>query len=235
MLAAFGWPIAFERGIARLSGGHVLRATDIEVPADFSSAAFFIVAATLMPRSEIVLRAVGLNARRTGLLEVLRAMGADIREERRREQGGEIVADLLVRHARLHGIAVPVELVPDMIDEFPILFVAAAAADGITTVRGAAELRVKESDRVATMAEGLRALGINVQETPDGAVIEGGTIGDGRVDSHADHRVAMSFAVAGLVAADAVRIRNCANVATSFPGFLDMANAAGFAVTPVIG
>lgn len=230
MLAAFGWPIAFAPGFARLSGGHGLRATDVDVPADFSSAAFFIVAATLVPRSELVLRGVGLNPRRTGLLEVLRAMGADIREENRREQGGEIVADLIVRHAQLRGIDVPIEHVPDMIDEFPILFVAAAAAEGTTTIRGAAELRVKESDRIAAMAVGLRTLGILVDETPDGAVVEGGRFRGGHVDSRGDHRVAMSFAVAALVASDAIRIADCANVATSFPGFVALANANGFAL-----
>ncbi len=176
MLAAFGWPVAFSPGRARLTGGHRLRAMDIDVPADFSSAAFFIVAATLVPGSMLRLRSMGLNPRRTGLLAVLRAMGADIREEQRREEGGEIVADLIVRSAPLHGIDVPVEHVPDMIDEFPILFVAAAAARGVTTIRGAAELRVKESDRIATMANGLRALGIAVAETPDGAVIDGGRL-----------------------------------------------------------
>jgi 3-phosphoshikimate 1-carboxyvinyltransferase len=231
MLAAFGWPVAFAPGFVRLSGGHGLRATDVEVPADFSSAAFFIVAATLVPDSELVLRDIGLNPRRIGLLEVLRGMGADIREENRREQGGEIVADLIVRHARLHGIDVPIGYVPDMIDEFPILFVAAAAAEGTTTIRGAAELRVKESDRIATMAVGLRALGIQVEETPDGAVVEGGRLGGGEVDSGGDHRVAMSFAVAALVAADAIRIADCANVATSFPGFVALANASGFALS----
>lgn len=230
MLAAFGWPIAFAPGRARLTGGHRLRATDVAVPADFSSAAFFIVAATLVPGSELRLRSIGLNPRRTGLLAVLRAMGADIREEHIREEGGEIVADLVVRAAPLHGIEVPVEHVPDMIDEFPILFVAAAAARGTTTIRGAAELRVKESDRIATMANGLRALRIAVTETPDGAMIEGGRLGGGSVDSAGDHRVAMSFAAAGLIAADAVRISDCANVATSFPGFVALANAAGFAL-----
>jgi 3-phosphoshikimate 1-carboxyvinyltransferase len=230
MLAAFGWPIEFAPGRAALAGGHRLRATDIDVPADFSSAAFFIVAATLVPGSELVLRGVGLNPRRIGLLHVLRAMGADIRESARRECGGEAVADLVVRHARLCGIEVPVQHVPDMIDEFPILFVAAAAAEGTTTIRGAAELRVKESDRIATMAEGLRALGVRVAETPDGAVIEGGRMRGGCVDSHGDHRVAMSFAVAGLVAPDAVTIDDCANVATSFPGFADLANEVGFAL-----
>ena len=232
MLAAFGWPIAFSAGHARLSGGHRLRAIDVHVPADFSSAAFFIVAATLAPASELILRAVGLNPRRTGLLHVLRAMGADIREENRREQGGEIVADLIVRHAVLHGIEVPVEHVPDMIDEFPILFVAAAAAKGTTTIRGAAELRVKESDRIATMAVGLRALGISIDETPDGAIIEGGRFEGGQVESNGDHRVAMSFAVAGSIAGNPIRIADCANVATSFPGFLALAESTGVVVTP---
>ena len=230
MLAAFGWPIVFAPGHARLSGGHRLQATDIAVPADFSSAAFLIVAATLTPGSELMLRGVGLNPRRTGLLHVLREMGADIREDDRRETSGELIADLVVRHAPLRGIEVAPELVPDMIDEFPILFIAAAAAKGTTTIRGAAELRVKESDRIATMAQGLRALGIRVDETPDGAIIEGGVLSGGRVDSHGDHRVAMSFTVAGLVAADAVVVSDCANVATSFPGFIELANAAGFAV-----
>jgi 3-phosphoshikimate 1-carboxyvinyltransferase len=230
MLSAFGWPVEFSAGRARLSGGHRLRATDVHVPADFSSAAFFIVAATLVPGSELILRDVGLNPRRIGLLHVLRAMGADIHADNRREQGGEVIADLVVRHAKLCGIEVPVEDVPDMIDEFPILFVAAAAARGITTIRGAAELRVKESDRIATMVAGLRALGIAVEETPDGAIVEGGGFRGGGVDSRGDHRVAMSFAVAALVAADAVRIGDCANVATSFPGFVALANGSGFAI-----
>jgi len=230
MLAAFGWPIEFEPGRARLSGGHRLRATDVVVPADFSSAAFFLVAATLVPESRVLLRAVGLNPRRTGLLSALRLMGADIREHDAREQGGERVADLEVRHARLHGIEVPVELVPDMIDEFPILFVAAAAAAGITTIHGAAELRVKESDRIAVMAKGLARLGVRVEELPDGAVIHGGALGGAAVDSAGDHRCAMSFAVAGLIALDPVRISDCANVATSFPDFVELANGIGFAV-----
>ncbi|WP_300615045.1 3-phosphoshikimate 1-carboxyvinyltransferase [Dokdonella sp.] len=230
MLAAFGWPIGFEPGRARLPGGHRLRATDIVVPADFSSAAFFLVAASIIPGSHLLLRAVGLNPRRTGLLGVLRLMGADIREHDAREQGGERVADLEVRHAPLHGIEVPVELVPDMIDEFPILFVAAAAARGTTTVRGAAELRVKESDRIAMMATGLTALGVRIAETPDGAIIEGGRIGGGEVDSATDHRIAMSFVVAAAVADAPVRIRDCANVATSFPGFAELARACGLDV-----
>jgi 3-phosphoshikimate 1-carboxyvinyltransferase len=178
--------------------------------------------------SELVLVSVGMNPRRTGLLQALRAMGADIRAENARELGGEAVADLVVRHAPLRGIDVPVELVADMIDEFPALFVAAAAAKGTTRIRGAAELRVKESDRISVMARGLRALGIDVEETPDGAVIHGGRVEAGEADSAGDHRCAMSFAIAGLVAGGPVRIRDCANVATSFPDFAGLARGCGF-------
>jgi 3-phosphoshikimate 1-carboxyvinyltransferase len=230
MLAAFGWPITFSPGRARLAGGHALRATDVHVPADFSSAAFFLVAASIVPGSELRLPAVGLNPRRTGLLQALRLMGADILVEHQRESGGEPVGDLLIRHAPLHGIDLPEALVPDMIDEFPVLFIAAAAASGRTRVRGAAELRVKESDRIATMAAGLRVLGTAIEETPDGAVIEGGSIGAGTVESLTDHRIAMSFAVAGLVATGPVRINDCRHVATSFPGFTELANSCGFAL-----
>jgi len=230
MLAAFGWPIAFSAGKASLRGGHTLRATDVVVPADFSSAAFFLVAASLVPGSDLLLRDVGINPRRTGLLDALRLMGADITAENPRELGGEAVADLRVRHAPLRGIAVPEALVPDMIDEFPILFVAAAAASGTTRISGAAELRVKESDRIAVMARGLRALGVRIEETPDGAVIDGGRFGGGEVDSAGDHRCAMSFAVAGLIADGEIHIADCANVATSFPGFVALANGCGFAL-----
>jgi 3-phosphoshikimate 1-carboxyvinyltransferase len=157
-------------------------------------------------------------------------MGADIEVLDARRNGGEPVADLRVRHAPLHGIELPEALVPDMIDEFPALFIAAAAARGRTVIRGAAELRVKESDRIASMAAGLRTLGVPVEETPDGAVITGGALKSGTVKGHGDHRVAMSFAVAGLVAAGDVRIEDCRNVATSFPGFLELANGCGFAL-----
>jgi 3-phosphoshikimate 1-carboxyvinyltransferase len=230
MLAAFGWPIEFSPGRARLEGGHRLKATDVVVPADFSSAAFFLVAASIVPGSIVHLPSVGLNPRRIGLLEALRLMGADIRIEKQSESGGEKIGDLVVRHAPLHGIELPEALVPDMIDEFPALFVAAAVAKGRTIVRGAAELRVKESDRIATMAAGLRALGVRIEETPDGAIIDGGTIDAGVVDSHGDHRIAMSFAAAGLVAKGEVVVRDCANVATSFPGFVELANSCGFAL-----
>ena len=232
MLAAFGWPIDFSPGHAKLEGGHRLRATDVVVPADFSSAAFFLVAASIVPGSELRLPAVGLNPRRTGLLQALRLMGADIRIEHQAESGGEVIGDLVVRHAPLHGIELPEALVPDMIDEFPVLFIAAAVAKGRTVIRGAAELRVKESDRIASMAAGMRALGVQIEETPDGAIIDGGLIGAGSADAHGDHRIAMSFCVAALVAKGEVTIRDCANVATSFPGFLELANGCGFALRP---
>jgi 3-phosphoshikimate 1-carboxyvinyltransferase len=233
MLAAFGSPISFAPGRAKLAGGHALQATDVDVPADFSSAAFFMVAASIVPGSALRLPAVGLNPRRTGLLQALRLMGADITIAHERESGGEPVGDLLVRHAPLHGVELPGVLVPDMIDEFPALFIAAATASGSTVIRGAGELRVKESDRIATMAAGLRALGVAIDETPDGAIIHGGRLGAGVVESHLDHRIAMSFAVAGLVADGPVRINDCRHVATSFPGFLELANGCGFVLQAV--
>ncbi|MBD7952661.1 3-phosphoshikimate 1-carboxyvinyltransferase [Stenotrophomonas sp. Sa5BUN4] len=232
MLAAFGVEIEYSPGKARLRGGQRLRATDIVVPADFSSAAFFLVAASIIPGSELRLQQVGLNPRRTGLLHALRLMGADITEENPAEQGGEPVADLLVRHAPLKGARIPEALVPDMIDEFPALFVAAAAAEGQTVVTGAAELRVKESDRLAAMATGLRTLGVQVDETEDGATIHGGAVlGSGTIESHGDHRIAMAFAIAGQLTDGDVRINDVANVATSFPGFDSLAGGAGFGLT----
>ncbi|WP_312708273.1 3-phosphoshikimate 1-carboxyvinyltransferase [Stenotrophomonas sp.] len=229
MLSAFGVDIEFSPGKARLRGGQRLRATDIVVPADFSSAAFFLVAASIVPDSHVRLKQVGLNPRRTGLLHALRLMGADITEENPAVQGGEAVADLVVRHAPLKGARIPETLVPDMIDEFPALFVAAAAAEGQTVVTGAAELRVKESDRLAAMATGLRALGMQVDETEDGATLHGGvTLGSGTIESHGDHRIAMAFAIAGQISSGEVRINDIANVATSFPDFDGLARSAGF-------
>jgi 3-phosphoshikimate 1-carboxyvinyltransferase len=231
MLEAFGWPTGLGDGWITVAGGARLAATRIEVPADFSSAAFFVVAASLIEGSDVVLIGVGINRLRCGLLEVLRRMGADIAIEHRRLLGGEPVADLRVRHAKLRGIDVPTQLVPDMIDEFPALFVAAACADGTTIVSGAHELRVKESDRIAVMARGLGSLGITLEERPDGAVIHGGRLRGGLVDSAGDHRCAMSFAVAGAVAGGPVEVADCANVATSFPGFVELACRAGMDVS----
>lgn len=230
MLTAFGVHCESSPGFAAVRGGATLHGTQIHVPADFSSAAFFLVAATIVPGSDLLVRQVGMNPRRTGLLHVLRLMGADITEEAASVQGGELVCDLRVCHAPLRGIEVPVEHVPDMIDEFPILFIAAACAQGATTVRGAAELRVKESDRIAVMAEGLRTLGIRIDETPDGATIHGGELQGSAniIPSHGDHRIAMAFAVAAQMAIGEVLIGDVANVATSFPGFDALARNAGF-------
>ncbi|MFN3965338.1 MAG: 3-phosphoshikimate 1-carboxyvinyltransferase [Silanimonas lenta] len=228
MLAAFGADIDFAPGVATLRPGRPLTATAVEVPADFSSAAFFLAAASLVPGSRLVLERVGVNPRRTGLLDALRLMGADIRVRPAGEQGGEPVADLEVRHAPLRGARIPEALVPDMIDEFPVLFAAAALAEGETVASGAAELRVKESDRIAVMAEGLRALGADIEERPDGAVIRGGRLHGGRADSRGDHRIAMALAVAAQCASGEVRIGDVANVATSFPGFDALARGVGF-------
>lgn len=232
MLAAFGWPIRFAPGFAALTGGHRLRARDVDVPADFSSAAFFLVAASLVPGSDLTLPCVGMNPRRTGLLQALRLMGADIVERNPREQGGEPVADLRVRCAPLHGIDLPERLVPDMIDEFPVLFVAAALAEGPSRFSGIGELRVKESDRLGVMAAALRVLGAEVEEGADFALIQGGRLGGGEVDSHGDHRIAMSLAVAAQRASGPVRIKDCANVDTSFPGFIGLAASCGFGLQP---
>lgn len=197
-----------------------LRATDMQVPADFSSAAFFLVGGSIAPGSEIRLRDIGVNPTRTGLLHVLSEMGADIRLEKQRQVAGEPVADLLVRAADLKGVDIPPEVVPLAIDEFPVICVAAALAQGTTTIRGAGELRYKESDRIHAMAAGLRTLGVPVEESEDGMTIEGRDgLSGGTVDSFTDHRIAMAFAVAGLRASAPVTIRDVENVATSFPVF----------------
>ncbi len=231
LLAAFGWPVRRDGNCVAVSSGHHLRAIDVRVPGDFSSAAFLIVAASIVPGSCLTLHDVGLNRLRTGLLPVLRVMGADITEHDRREWSGEPVADLTVRHATLRGVDVSPDAVADMIDEFPALFVAAAAASGTTRIRGAAELRVKESDRIAVMVSGLRTLGVVVEDLADGADIHGGSLSGGTVASAGDHRCAMSFAVAGLIADGPVRIEDCANVATSFPDFRNIAAGCGFAIS----
>ncbi len=231
MLAAFGVRIERSAASASLTGGDHLRACAIDVPADFSSAAFFLVAASVVPDSDLVLEAVGLNPRRTGLLDTLLDMGADISVHERRLQGGEWVGDLRVRSAPLRGVIVPLARVPDMIDEFPVLFVAAAVAKGETRIAGAAELRVKESDRIGVMAAGLRALGADIVETPDGAVINGrDSLSGGEVESATDHRCAMSLAVAALRARDPVTIKAIDNVATSFPGFENLAISIGIKI-----
>lgn len=231
MLQGFGYPLAraSDRTVA-VTGGGRLTATDIDVPADISSAAFFLVGASLAPGSDLLLEHVGINPTRTGVIDILRLMGADVEILNPRLAGGEPVADLRVRHAPLRGVRIPKTLVPLAIDEFPALFIAAACAGGETVLTGAQELRVKESDRIQVMADGLTALGIAAVPTPDGIVIQGGALSGGTVDSHGDHRIAMSFAIAALRAAGPVSIRDCANVNTSFPGFVALARSAGLAL-----
>ncbi|MFK8396902.1 bifunctional prephenate dehydrogenase/3-phosphoshikimate 1-carboxyvinyltransferase [Pseudomonas sp. BGr12] len=230
MLRGFGYPVDVEGATARVESGHKLSATSIEVPADISSAAFFLVAASIAEGSDLTLEHVGINPTRTGVIDILKLMGADITLENQREVGGEPVADIRVRSAQLKGIDIPEDLVPLAIDEFPVLFVAAANAEGRTVLRGAEELRVKESDRIQVMADGLLALGVKCEPTPDGIIIDGGSYGGGEVWSHGDHRIAMSFSVASLRAGAPIRIHDCANVATSFPNFLGLASGAGIRV-----
>ncbi len=230
MLRGFGYDVDVSGSTVRLRGGGQLTACKIDVPADISSAAFFMVGASIAADSDITLEHVGMNPTRTGVLNILRAMGAKIELENAHEVGGEPVADIRVRAARLHGIEIPPDQVPLAIDEFPVLFVAAACADGVTMLRGAEELRVKESDRIAVMAQGLRALGVDATEQPDGIVIRGGTLRGGEVQSHADHRISMAFSIAALRASDPITVRDCKNVDTSFPGFADLARKAGLAI-----
>ncbi len=227
MLGAMG--VALQRDGRRLvlDGPQRLRPIHIQVPGDFSSAAFFIVAGCLAARDGLLIRNVGLNPTRLGLLEILKLMGGQVRVLAPRTVGREPVADLEVRRSRLHGAAIPTTRVPLAIDVFPIIFIAAAAAAGETLVRGAAELRHKESDRISVMVTGLRALGAQVEEHPDGVLIGGRPLAGGTVDSGGDHRVAMAFAVASLITDGELLIRDTRNVTTSFPGFVQLARSVG--------
>lgn len=230
MLNGFGYPVTREGNRAVLAGGGQLTATAIDVPADISSATFFMVAAAITPGSDVLLEHVGINPTRVGVINILQQMGADIQLLNEHEVGGEPVADLRIQYAQLKGIQIPEAQVPLAIDEFPALFIAAACAEGTTVLTGAEELRVKESDRIQAMVDGLSSLGVNIRGTEDGAVIEGGPISGGRVDSLGDHRIAMSFAVAALRASGEIIIEDCANVATSFPNFVALAKEAGLQI-----
>jgi 3-phosphoshikimate 1-carboxyvinyltransferase len=231
MLTGFGYAVERRGTTVCVQGGGKLKGTRIDVPADISSATFFMVGAAIAAGSDITLEHVGINPTRIGVINILRLMGADLELLNEREAGGEPVADIRVRASKLKGIRIPEDQVPLAIDEFPALFIAAACAEGETVLTGAEELRVKESDRIQVMADGLVALGVDARSTPDGMVIRGGRIGSGQVDSHGDHRIAMSFAMAALVAAGPITITDCANVNTSFPGFVDLANRAGLNLT----
>ncbi len=231
MLQSFGYSVKVQGNRICLQGGGTLTACDIEVPADISSAAFFMVAASIAPNSDITLEHVGINPTRIGVINILQQMGADISLYNQREVGKEPVADIRVRSSQLKGIAIPEDQVPLAIDEFPVLFIAAACAEGETVLTGAEELRVKESDRIQAMADGMKVLGMEAEATPDGIKIQGGIpFHGGEVDSLGDHRIAMAFVVAGLRASSAISIKNCANVNTSFPDFVSLAQASGLQV-----
>ena len=230
MLKAFGCDVEINGSTACINGPAKLIAADIDVPADISSAAFFMVGACIADDSDILLQHVGINPTRTGVLDILKLMGADITFSNQQEIGGEPVADIRVKSSSLKGVHVPEELVPLAIDEFPVIFVAAACADGQTIVSGAEELRVKESDRIQVMADGLIALGVDARATEDGMIIQGGEIGAGTVHSHDDHRIAMAFAMAGLRASGEIHIEDCDNVNTSFPGFAELAACCGLSI-----
>jgi 3-phosphoshikimate 1-carboxyvinyltransferase len=235
MLRAFGVNVVQHGATAGIEGGQTLRGTQIVVPADFSSAAFFLVAGCLAAEKPLLLRNVGINPTRTGLLQLLLQMGADIKvHPHPGPKDAEPIADLEVRKSRLKGIQVSEDLVPLSIDEFPVFFVAAACAEGETLVRGAEELRVKETDRLAAMADGLTALGVENKLHPDGLWIRGGDgFKGGTVDSRGDHRIAMSFAIASLRARGEIEILDVANVATSFPGFVEISRTAGLHIQAV--
>lgn len=227
MLRGFGYPVETRNNRICLQGGGRLQAANIDVPADISSAAFFMLGASVAQGSDLWLEHVGVNPTRTGVINILRLMGAEISLHNEREIGGEPVADIHIISRQLKGITIPEELVPLAIDEFPAVFIAAACAEGETRLTGAAELRVKESDRIQVMADGLQACGVVAEPTPDGIIIQGGQLQSGRVSSHGDHRIAMSFAMAALCSKGEIAIEDCANVDTSFPGFVSVAKTAG--------
>lgn len=230
MLQGFSYPVTVDGAKASLQGGGRLKGVHIDVPADISSAAFFMVAASITPGAELTLEHVGINPTRIGVINILRAMGGNLEVNNERLVGGEPVADITVRYAALKGIDIPEDQVPLAIDEFPALFIAAACAEGRTVLTGAEELRVKESDRIQVMADGLVALGIDAQPTPDGIVIVGGEMGGATINPHHDHRIAMAFSVASLRAHDTILIHDCDNVATSFPNFVELARQVGIQI-----
>ncbi|WP_227681046.1 bifunctional prephenate dehydrogenase/3-phosphoshikimate 1-carboxyvinyltransferase [Psychrobacter alimentarius] len=244
MLSAFGYPVTVDGNRISVEGGGALVGGDIAVPADISSAAFFMVAAAISQDSELTLTQVGINPTRTGVIDILKLMNADISLSNETYVGGEPVADITIRSSNLVGIEIPEHLVPLAIDEFPVLFIAASCAQGRTVLTGAKELRVKESDRIAVMAEGLQTLGIDCTVTEDGLIVEGkGVIsqndqidnsqpvfGGGQITSHHDHRIAMSFAVASLRASEQIIIEGTETVNTSFPGFAELANQIGMSI-----
>ena len=235
MLAGFSkgqWRVG---SAIRINGDIALTGQCLEVPGDISSAAFLLVAATICPGSDLLLPGVGINPTRSAVLAILRLMGANIEISSERLESNEPVCDLRVRSASLKGIDIPPEFVANAIDEFPVLAIAAAAASGVTRVREARELRVKESDRIAAVVQGLATLGIDTVEYPDGMDVTGGTFGSGSIESFGDHRIAMAFAVAGCISEGSVGIRDAGNIRTSFPNFLSLANSIGMNISELPG
>jgi 3-phosphoshikimate 1-carboxyvinyltransferase len=222
MLGGFGGNIEVDGLTIRIDGPQALTGQNVRIPGDISSAAFFLVAAAIIPGSDLLVRGVGCNSTRDGVVEVLKRMGAALEVRNERTEAGESVADIRITGGRLTGVDLGPEWVARTIDEYPILAVAGAAADGVTTFSDVKELRYKESDRIAAMTEGLRALGISVEERADGMTIHGGRFRGGAVKSYADHRIAMSLAIAGLVSAHGVEIDDAQCVDISFPSFFDL-------------
>ena len=235
MLRGFGYPVKTSNGQVSLMGGGELHACDIEVPSDISSAAFFIVAASIAKEADITLNAVNINPTRTGILNILDLMGANITLTNERIAAGELVADIRVCSAKLRGIKIPQELIPLAIDEFPVIFIAASCATGETLLTGAKELRVKESDRIQVMADGLTILGIENEVFEDGIRIQGGEFSQQNsiIKSHQDHRISMSFAIASSRSEYEIKIEDVDNVQTSFPNFVELANKIGMNIKEI--
>lgn len=237
MLEAFGCNIIITKRFAKqinITGPVSFEATNIKIPGDLSSAAFFIVAACIIPDAELIIKNVGINPTRTGVIDILRLMGAHIEIGNQRKFGQEIIADLLIKSAPLQGIEIPKHLIPSAIDEFPIIFIAAANAQGYTILRGAAELRIKESDRIDAITEGLKILGLYVETFPDGLCVKGGNLQGGVIDSKKDHRIAMAFTIAGLISKQPIYIKDCENIKTSFPNFFALTQQLALNVSQIM-
>jgi 3-phosphoshikimate 1-carboxyvinyltransferase len=231
MLRGFGCELISDQLTVTMQGGQTLQAIPVVVPADISSAAFFMVLATLIPNSEITFKNLCVNPSRTGVISILQLMGADIQFVGESIVAGERIAEVVVKSSQLHGINIPAEYIASAIDEFPIIFVAAALAKGQTKLENAMELRKKESDRITVMADGLKILGVDCQELTDGIIINGGKISGGLVDAEDDHRCAMSFLIAGQLSEQPIKVENCENIMTSFPNFLNICHELGLQIS----
>ena len=230
MLANFSHPVTKKNNQISIKKAKKLIGCEIIVPGDFSSAAYFIVAATLAPNSNVILEDINVNPTRIAMIEILKLMGANIELSNQRQESGEPIATINIKSSKLIGIDIPEELVPVAIDELPIILVAAASAKGKTRLTGAAELRVKESDRIQSMLDGFTILGIKSEALDDGMIIEGSQFNGGTINSYNDHRIAMAFSIAGVIAKDSITINNCKNVATSFPEFVNTGKKLGMQI-----